>query len=144
MSGIFNIRGNKPLLLFGGTFQTIVLFVFCVCLLLTLLLLVDHWTHVLSLPTSQFDEIGILASSIGSSLTYFGLLGTLLGIFLAVGDLSAIDFVDEMKKVFDQTKSFGAMSLALGSSVLGLGGALFLWIIQAIGNFLIGRRVFVV
>ncbi|MGH2266411.1 hypothetical protein ACQ1Z3_15055, partial [Enterococcus faecalis] len=60
----------------------------------------------------------------------------------AVHQLSAIDFVDEMRKVFDQTRSFGDMSLALGSSVLGLGGALTLWIVQSIMNFVIGRRLF--
>ena len=38
--------------------------------------------------------------------------------FGTVVELSSVDFVDEMKKVFDQTKSFGSMALAIGTSVV--------------------------
>jgi hypothetical protein len=141
MTGVFKIRHNKSVLLLGGTFQAIVLFVFFVSFFLTLFVLC-RIGGMMILTQVGLEDIGTLAANLGGSLTYFGLLGTLLGIFLAVGELSAIDFVDEMKKVFDQTRSFGAMSLALGSSVLGLGGALLLWILQAIGNFIARRRVF--
>jgi hypothetical protein len=141
MTGIFELRRHKSLLLFGGTFQAVVLSIFFTSLFLTLL--VFSKTAVARVfPLVDSSDIGSLAANLGGALTYFGLVGTLLGIFLAVGELSAIDFVDEMKKVFDQTRSFGAMSLALGSSVLGLGGALLIWLLQAIGNFISGKRLF--
>jgi hypothetical protein len=134
-TGLFEVRADKRVLLLGGTFQSIVLFVFYSCAALTIVVLFVAglgWPQAL---IASVERLGALASSIGGSLTYFGLLGTLLGIFLAVGDLSAIDFVDEMKKVFDQTRSFGSMSLALGSSVLGLGGALIFMGVSGRGEF---------
>ncbi|MBR0967097.1 MotA/TolQ/ExbB proton channel family protein [Bradyrhizobium diazoefficiens] len=140
ITGLFSVRAQWQRLLFGGTFQTIVIFVFSFSGLLTMVAFVG--VFVCEEESTKVRRMAELATSLGGSLTYFGLLGTLLGIFLAVHQLSAIDFVDEMRKVFDQTRSFGDMSLALGSSVLGLGGALTLWIVQSIMNFVIGRRLF--
>lgn len=81
------------------------------------------------------------SSSLGGALTYLGLLGTLIGMFGTVIDLSAIDFVDEMRKVFDQTESFGSMALAIGTSVVGLTGSVIVWMLHILFSVLTGKRM---
>jgi len=72
-----------------------------------------------------------LSVRLGGLLTYMGLLGTLYGVFGAVQALSGIEFLNEFRKVFEQTASFGSMSLAIGTSVVGLGAAIMVGLVQS-------------
>ena len=81
------------------------------------------------------------SSALGGSLTYLGLLGTLIGMFGTVIELSGIDFVDEMRKVYDQTGSFGSMALAIGTSVVGLTGSVIVWLSHILLSVLTGRKL---
>ncbi|WP_299154412.1 hypothetical protein [uncultured Tateyamaria sp.] len=76
--------------------------------------------------------LGRLSVRITGMLTYLGLLGTLYGVFGAVNSLSSVDFLNEFRKVFDQTESFGSMSLAIGTSVVGLGAAVTVGLLQSL------------
>lgn len=81
------------------------------------------------------------SSSLGGALTYLGLLGTLVGMFGTVMDLSAVDFVDEMKKIFDQTESFGSMGLAISTSIVGLAGSVIIWLLHIVRSVVAGRSL---
>jgi len=137
-SGFFDVRrlvdstGNSMpgiRILLSGTFEYLILSLGVLALLASPIAALG-----VSLPQSyEFGRaFGRLSSSIGGILTYLGLLGTLFGVFAAVNELSSIDFLNEFKKVFEQTASFGAMSIAIGTSVVGLGMAVVVGLVQAI------------
>ena len=130
ISGALDVRANKLAMMLAGTFEALIVLTFMFCLWGTVAIGLSRLGLVSVGTPVQVNHFASLVSTLGASLTYLGLLGTLLGIYYAVSDLSSVDFVDEMKKVFDQTRSFGSMSLALGTSVLGLSGALILWFIH--------------
>lgn len=131
-SGLFAIRDlsnteNNPFrLLFSGFFEYAILILGVFAFIVSVGAVI---VGVLSAEVSK--NLGRLSVRITGLLTYMGLLGTLFGVFMAINGLSGIDFLDEFKKAFDQTASFGAMSLAVGTSVVGLSCAVVVGLLQS-------------
>lgn len=136
--GSLNVRENLVIMVLQGPMEYIILSLGIGSLLLLV------WGFVV---TYGFREARVgstvisQSSALGGSLTYLGLLGTLLGMFGTVIELSGIDFVDELRKVFDQTGSFGSMALAIGTSVVGLAGSVVVWLSHILLSVLFGRRI---
>lgn len=135
-SGVFKVRRmvdpesrsarNGFRLLMSGTFEFVILSLGFVALIGSVLAVIVV-QHAQSLGMS----IGRLSVRLGGLLTYLGLLGTLFGVFGAVQALSMIEFLNEYRKAFEQTASFGSMSLAVGTSVVGLGAAVIVGLLQS-------------
>lgn len=126
-TGIFKIRDVSNIedgiiykLLLTGSIQALIIvlgFFVLICSFVACM-------FMLSSKKSQALIYGTVSTRLNGLLTYIGLLGTLYGVFLAVNNLSSIDFTDNLAKAFDQTRTFGNMSLAIGSSVVGLSAAI--------------------
>jgi hypothetical protein len=127
--GLFDLRTDAYVMIFEGQMEYLIV----VCFFVSLILLAS--SLILEERPKEGSSRGQLWSasdSIAGTLTYLGLLGTLIGMFGTVTALSRIDYVDPMVKVFDQTSSFGSMSLAIGTSVVGLAGSIVIWFAQTL------------
>lgn len=136
--GSFSVRRDLTLMILQGSMEYVI---FSLGLAAVLLLV---WGVILEFAKRDIRGGRAVMShslSLGGALTYLGLLGTLIGMFGTVIELSAIDFVDEMRKVFDQTGSFGSMALAIGTSVVGLSGSVIVWLLHVIVSVVSGRRI---
>ncbi|MEM6410279.1 MAG: hypothetical protein AAF683_01935 [Pseudomonadota bacterium] len=135
-SGVFEVRKmfdeanqsgiNGVRLLASGTFEYLILSFGITALVGSVLAVLLFRKY-----SSAGHAFGVLSARLGGLLTYMGLLGTLFGVFGAVQALSGIEFLNEFRKVFEQTASFGSMSLAIGTSVIGLGSAIVVGLVQS-------------
>lgn len=146
-SGTFEVRRmldaetrsarNGFRLLMSGTFEFVILS----------LGFVAFFGSIAAVIIVQYEQslgmnFGRLSVRLGGLLTYLGLLGTLFGVFGAVQALSMIEFLNEYRKAFEQTASFGSMSLAVGTSVVGLGAAVIVGLLQSFLATLINKDPF--
>jgi len=113
---VFTLRKSDyvSVLIFSGVVERIILIVFSFAILLTGYVVVRHIQHSMADSPDENDiqrtySFGIRSAQFGQMLTLLGLLGTLIGVFVTVVSLGNADFVDELRKVFDQSASFGAM-----------------------------------
>ncbi|MCY9870805.1 hypothetical protein [Vibrio barjaei] len=144
---VFDLRqtSNINALLFSGSLEYIILTAFFLALMLTLLAVFGHFTyHKTDVSWNESDVriIGIKAGQLGATLTFLGLLGTLIGVYFTVTELGNTDFADELRKVFDQSSSFGAMGLSISTSVVGVGGSIIIWFVQSAFSLALGKDYF--
>ena len=138
-TGAFEIRRNALLMLLQGGMEYLI---FGLAVTAILLLCQGIFVFCLSDDPEAGNVLFGASNSLGGALTYLGLLGTLIGMFGTVAELSSIDFVDEMRKIFDQTRSFGSMSLAIGTSVIGLTGSVIVWMSHIVVGIGTGRDMY--
>lgn len=146
---VFKLRkgDHVSVLIFSGVVEQIILMVFSFALLLTGYVVVRHVYHVRGddvgeAKVERTQSFGMRAAQFGQMLTLLGLLGTLIGVFYTVVTLGNADFVDELRKVFDQSESFGAMGLAIATSVLGVGGSIVVLATHNVIAMVLGRDYF--